>query len=239
MMRACFRLLLTGSFLLAASVAFAAPVRVQVDVAERGTVVLELYPDRAPKTVAHFVKLVRTGFYNGILVHRVVPSFVVQFGDPKTRSMKPHDLAGKSEREVAEMGLGAGGSGSSVPFEDNNLTHETGTLSLALSAEHSATGDSQVFINLKPNHMLDGGYCVFGKVVRGMDVVRKMCVGDRVAKASVVAAPKPKAAKASAKPGALKTAQKSKAGVAKAKVKVKAPGSHLATKGKPEKLGSD
>jgi cyclophilin family peptidyl-prolyl cis-trans isomerase len=138
---------------------------------------MELYAKDAPTTVAHFLNLCKTKFYDGILFHRVIPGFVAQAGDPGSKKFKPEQLAGKSGEET---GLGAGGSGKNIPFEVNKHTHETGTLAMALSAPRSATGDSQFFINLVPNHRLDGDYCVFGKVVKGADIVQKIIQGDKI-----------------------------------------------------------
>lgn len=153
---------------------------VTMKVAGRGTVTIELFPKEAPKTVDHFLSLVRKKFYDGILIHRVVPGFVVQAGDPATRKYTPAQLAAMGDEELAQAGIGGGGSGHNIPFEVNTLTHETGTLGIALTAPRSATGDSQWFINLAPNHRLDGDYCVFGKVIKGMDVVNRIRKGDRI-----------------------------------------------------------
>lgn len=161
------------------------PVRVQMVVEGRGTVLMEVYPADAPKTVAHFLDLCRRKFYDGILVHRVEPGFVVQAGDPTTKKLKPQELASMSDQKKMELRIGAGGSGKSIPFERNSRTHVAGSVAMALSAPRSDTGDSQWFINLESNHQLDGDYCVFGKVVKGMDVVRKIRVGDRIASMSV------------------------------------------------------
>jgi cyclophilin family peptidyl-prolyl cis-trans isomerase len=141
----------------------------QIVIEKKGTITVELFAKDAPKTVAHIVDLCRKKFYDGILVHRVVPDFVVQAGDPGTKT-----------RGVSFPGVGEGGSGKNIPFETNRQTHETGTLGMALSAPRSATGDSQWFINLKPNHRLDGDYCVFGRVTKGMDVVNRIAVGDKI-----------------------------------------------------------
>lgn len=159
---------------------------VEMTVAGRGKVLIELYPKDAPKTVAHFLDLVRKKFYDGILVHRVVDGFVVQAGDPKSRQFRKEQLVGKSDEEVAAMGLGDGGSGKNIPFEENKRTHEAGTIAMALSSPHSDTGDSQWFINLEANHRLDGNYCVFGRVRKGMDVVRKIQRGDKIDKMVIV-----------------------------------------------------
>lgn len=162
------------------------PIPVELVIEGRGTVLLHLYPADAPKTVAHIVDLCRKKFYDGILVHRVEPGFVVQAGDPKTKSLKPAELATMSDQKKMELRIGAGGSGKNIPFERNNKTHMPGTIAMALSAPRSDTGDSQWFINLESNHQLDGDYCVFGKVVKGMDVVRKIRVGDRIKTMRVV-----------------------------------------------------
>jgi len=155
-------------------------------IAGRGTVTIELYSKEAPKTVDHFLTLVRKKFYDGILVHRVVPGFVVQAGDPATRKYTPAQLAAMSDEELAQAGIGGGGSGHNIPFEVNKLTHETGTLGIALTAPRSATGDSQWFINLGPNHRLDGDYCVFGKVIKGMDVVTRIRKGDKIVSMTIL-----------------------------------------------------
>lgn len=125
-----------------------------------GVIVVELYPDKAPKTVANFLEYVRSGFYNGTIFHRVVPSFVVQGGGFDT-SFRQKPTRGPVENEAG-----------------NGLSNLRGTVAMARTAEvHSAT--SQFFINLKDNTFLNHrdttprgyGYCVFGKVVEGMDVV--------------------------------------------------------------------
>jgi cyclophilin family peptidyl-prolyl cis-trans isomerase len=153
---------------------------VLMTVAKRGKITIELYAKEAPKTVAHFQELVKRKFYNGILFHRVLPGFVAQTGDPGSKEFTAKDFIGKSEQEIERLGLGNGGSGKNIPFEENKRTHEPGTISMALGAPRSATGDSQFFINLVPNHRLDGDYCVFGKVIKGMDVVNKIKPGDKI-----------------------------------------------------------
>ena len=127
----------------------------------KGKIVLELYPDKAPKTVENFLQYVKDGHYNGIQFHRVIKDFMIQTG-----------------------GYDAKGQGRSVtrkPIQneaDNGLTNDTGTVAMARTNDpHSAS--AQFFINLKNNAFLnhrsktsDGwGYCVFGKVAEGMDVV--------------------------------------------------------------------
>ncbi len=125
-----------------------------------GDIVIELYPEKAPKTVENFLRYVREGFYDGTLFHRVIPGFMIQ-GGGLTPDMRPKPTHPPIPNEA-----------------DNGLKNERGTVAMARTSDpHSAT--SQFFINLKDNPFLDFtspdpqgyGYCVFGKVVEGMDVV--------------------------------------------------------------------
>jgi peptidyl-prolyl cis-trans isomerase A (cyclophilin A) len=134
----------------------------QVDVrTSAGTLRLELYPAKAPKTVENFLQYVRDGHYNGTIFHRVIPGFMVQGG-----GMTP-DMAQKKTRAP-------------IPIESKNgLKNEVGSLAMARTSDpNSAT--AQFFINVKNNSFLDypgsdgHGYTVFGKVVSGMDVVNKI-----------------------------------------------------------------
>ncbi len=190
------RFILAVAALAVAASSFAtAPTKnpvVELDIAKRGKVQIELFSKEAPKTVEHFVGLVKKGFYNGIRFHRVVPRFVVQAGDPKSAKLSDKDSASRDDGEGGTIGVGDGGSGKVVPFEKNSLTHQHGAVSMALSAPASDTGDSQFFINLKENGFLNGNYCVFGKVVKGLDVVAKIRRGDVIVKAKLVAGVKPK-----------------------------------------------
>lgn len=123
----------------------------------KGDVTLELFNDKAPKTTKNFINLTRKGFYDGIKFHRVIPSFMIQGGDPLTK--------GEDERLY-----GTGGPGYS--FEDEfgeGLSNVTGTISMANSGPN--TNGSQFFINVADNVFLDGKHAVFGKVIKGMDVV--------------------------------------------------------------------
>jgi peptidyl-prolyl cis-trans isomerase B (cyclophilin B) len=130
----------------------------------KGEIVLDLYPNYAPKTVNNFVFLAREGFYDGVSFHRVInnPPFVIQGGDP--------------------TGSGSGGPG--YRFEDevdakkNPLKHETGVLSMANAGP--GTNGSQFFITLARQPHLDGKHTVFGKVVEGMDVVNAIRQGDQM-----------------------------------------------------------
>jgi len=143
----------------------------------KGTFTAELYPDAAPKTVESFEKLARDGFYDGILVHRVEPNFVIQAGDPLTKTLP-----------LGDRRIGTGGPGYTVKLEvqGNPYRHETGALSMARS-QHPDSAGSQFFVvlNEASARHLNGAYTVFGKVTEGMDVVGQIRVGDRLDKVTV------------------------------------------------------
>src|SRR5262249_50252566 len=122
---------------------------------ERGAIALELYPDRAPAAVASLVALVETGFYKGLSVHRVVPDFVIQGGDPR--------------------GDGSGGPGYNVPCEVSPERFERGAVGIALAGKD--TGGSQLFVMQADHPHLDGRYPLIGRVVSGMELVDAMVVG--------------------------------------------------------------
>ena len=134
-------------------------------VTERGNIVIELYPQHAPKTVNNFVFLAREGFYDGLIFHRVIRDFMIQGGDP--------------------TGSGRGGPG--YKFEDetsgNPLKHGTGYLSMANSGPNS--NGSQFFITHSPQSHLDGKHTVFGNVIEGMDVVNAINQGDVMTKVEI------------------------------------------------------
>lgn len=125
-----------------------------VEVEGKGKFVIELNLEKAPKTAGNFIKLAKEGFYNGLTFHRVVPGFVVQGGDPN--------------------GNGTGGPGYTIPFEETGLKHEDGAVAMARRGDDKNSAGSQFYICLGPQHQLDGDYAVFGKVIQGMDVVRKI-----------------------------------------------------------------
>jgi peptidyl-prolyl cis-trans isomerase B (cyclophilin B) len=118
-----------------------------------GTIELELFWKDTPKTAENFLKLVTSGFYNGLTFHRIVPNFVIQGGDP--------------------VGNGSGGPGYSIPFEQADTKHLRGSLGMARSQDPNSAG-SQFYICLRALPNLDGNYVVFGKVISGMDVVDKI-----------------------------------------------------------------
>lgn len=128
-----------------------------------GSFEVELFNAWTPKTVANFVSLAESGFYNNLTWHRIEPGFVIQTGDPNTRN-------GGGNRSL----WGQGTSGTSIPFEYNSTLHNyEGYLGMASTAPKTG-GTSQFYINLANNTSLDGQYAVFGKVVNasGMKVVQ-------------------------------------------------------------------
>jgi peptidyl-prolyl cis-trans isomerase B (cyclophilin B) len=140
----------------------------------KGSFEIETYPNEAPKTVAHILALVKRNFYNGQRVHRVAANFVVQFGDPQTRDMTKKDR------------WGTGGSGKVIGAAefDKKRPHKVGAVAMAHKGIASEA-DSQMYITLRPTPELDGKYTVFGQVISGMDVVRKIEQGDIVKRATV------------------------------------------------------
>ena len=123
---------------------------------ENGSIMTaELYPEVAPNTVNNFISLVKSGFYDGLIFHRVIPDFMIQGGDPE--------------------GVGIGGPGYSIKGEfsrngvKNDLAHDRGVLSMARSMMPNSAG-SQFFIMVAKAPHLDGQYASFGKVIEGMDV---------------------------------------------------------------------
>ncbi len=132
---------------------------------EKGIIELELYPAYAPQTVNNFVFLVRQGYYDQTIFHRVIANFMIQGGDP--------------------TGTGRGGPGYRFAdeFKGNPLTHETGVISMANAGP--GTNGSQFFITHSPQPHLDGKHTVFGKVVKGQDVVDAIRQGDEILKVTV------------------------------------------------------
>lgn len=125
----------------------------------KGVVEIELYPETAPNTVNNFISLVRKGFYNGTLFHRIVPRFMIQGGDP--------------------LGNGTGGPGYGIRGEfssnrfPNALEHVRGVVSMARTMDPDSAG-SQFFIMVESAPYLDGEYAAFGRVVSGMEEVDRI-----------------------------------------------------------------
>ncbi|GBL41384.1 peptidyl-prolyl cis-trans isomerase [Nitrosopumilaceae archaeon] len=125
-----------------------------------GTIVFKLLPDLAPETVRNFETLSRNGFYNGTLFHRVIPGFMIQGGDPNTKT------GNKST-------WGTGGPGHTIKAEFSSRSHHRGIVSMARSQDPNSAG-SQFFIVTTDSTFLDRQYTVFGEVIEGMDVADKI-----------------------------------------------------------------
>ena len=129
---------------------------VVIEMENGGKIKLELYPDKAPITVENFTKLVKDGFYDGLIFHRVIKNFMIQGGGPQ--------------------GTGVGGAKDKIKGEflmngvPNDLRHERGVISMA-RAQNPNSASSQFFIVHKDSFFLDGQYAAFGRVVEGMDTV--------------------------------------------------------------------
>jgi cyclophilin family peptidyl-prolyl cis-trans isomerase len=140
----------------------------------KGTIEFETYPEEAPKTVARIIELVKKNFYNGLRFHRAEPNFVVQVGDPVTRDVSRQAWWGRQ--------------GSGKPIGVSEITkkrrHLLGSVSMA-HASKPADADSQFFILRRAAPELDGKHVVFGKVLKGMDVVAKIQRGDILKRAYV------------------------------------------------------
>ena len=154
--------------------------QIVMKIEDKGSVVIDLYPEQAPKLVQHLVELIDRRFYDRMLIHRKVDNFVIQTGDPTSKDISV-SYARKHKGKMGEVpGLGDAGSGKSVKYEINDLTHQKYAVGMALESPMDDSGDSQFFINLKDNFRLNGMYEVFGRVVRGQDVVDKIERGDRI-----------------------------------------------------------
>jgi cyclophilin family peptidyl-prolyl cis-trans isomerase len=130
----------------------------------KGTIRIELLRNAAPKTVANFIKLAKSGFYDKRVWHRVVPDFVIQDGCPR--------------------GDGWGGPGYEIRCEYNDLTYNTGSVGMATSGKD--TGGSQYFICQSPQPQLNGRYTLFGNVIEGMDVVERIEIGDLIKSVKII-----------------------------------------------------
>ena len=135
---------------------------VTIEMEDGGVMKAELYPEIAPNTVNNFISLVQSGFYDGLIFHRVIPGFMIQGGDPD--------------------GAGSGGPGYSIKGEfsqngfQNDLAHTRGVLSMARTMDPDSAG-SQFFVVVDDAPHLDGGYAAFGKVIEGMDVADAIVSG--------------------------------------------------------------
>jgi cyclophilin family peptidyl-prolyl cis-trans isomerase len=183
-MRLLFSLFLLGISILtsfgqgAASQLGPGEIGVRMEVEGKGDIVFKLFTKEAPKTTAQIIKLVKKGFYDGIRFHRVERQprpYLAWFGDP----------AAKAEG-LDDPKIGTGGSGMKIPFEPNGRTHIVGAVGLARPKDDKDGGDSQFYFVLGPASFLDGNYTIFGQVVVGLDVMKKLEKGDRVSAVTII-----------------------------------------------------
>ena len=125
-----------------------------------GSIKFGMLPELAPETTRNFLKLAKSGFYNGTLFHRVIPGFMIQGGDPNTKS---------PDKSV----WGQGGPGYNLKAEFNSRSHLRGIVSMARAADPDSAG-SQFFIVTSDSTFLDKQYTVFGEVIDGMEVADKI-----------------------------------------------------------------
>lgn len=130
-----------------------------------GTISIRFFPDKAPNHVRNFIELAESGFYDGTKFHRVIPGFMIQGGDPNTKSGAPQTW-------------GTGGSEGNVKAEFNDVSHKRGIVSMARS-QHPDSASSQFFIVVSDSPFLDRQYSAFGEVVSGMDVADKIVSAPR------------------------------------------------------------
>lgn len=141
----------------------------------KGTIEFETYPEEAPKTVERILALVRKGFYNGQRFHRAEPRFLVQIGDPTSRNMVMRDWWGRA------------GSGKPIGVAEitKKRTHVRGAVAMAYPGTDPRAADSQFYIVLRARPELNAKYTVFGRVIKGIEVVDKIAWSDILKKAYV------------------------------------------------------
>ena len=126
-----------------------------------GDMEIVFFPEKAPNHVQNFVKLAKSGYYNGTIFHRVIPGFMIQGGDPNTKDPKKPET------------YGMGGPSEKLKAEFNDTPHRRGIVSMARTNDPNSAG-SQFFIVVKDSNFLDGQYTAFGEVVKGMEVADKI-----------------------------------------------------------------
>ena len=141
----------------------------------RGTIELETYPEEAPKTVAQIVGLVRRGFYDGLRFHRSDPGFLVQIGDPSSRDMSRRDFWGR----------GSSGTPIGVAEITKKRRNIRGAVAMAYAGSDPRAADSQFYILRRASPQLDPKYTVFGRVIKGIEVVDTIEAADMLRKAAV------------------------------------------------------
>jgi peptidyl-prolyl cis-trans isomerase B (cyclophilin B) len=137
-----------------------------------GDIHIKFYPDVAPNHVANFIKLAKSGFYDGTIFHRVIPGFMIQGGDPNTKNSLRKDIygAGGPKDEKGNPVL--------LKAEFSDIPHKRGIVSMARANEPDTAG-SQFFIVVEPSHFLDGKYTAFGEVTKGLGVADKIVMVPR------------------------------------------------------------
>ena len=183
-------------FYLKATVNYPNPVAT-MEIEGFGTVKIELYPDKAPNTVANFIRLANRGFYDGLTFHRTVPEFMIQGGDKNGNGtgspslsdirddiQKANDNTVDENKSNEDKNYNISGEFIANGFTKNNIKHERGVISMARSDYGSYSSElttygynsagSQFFIMTKDNNSLDGLYAAFGKVIEGMDIIDKV-----------------------------------------------------------------
>lgn len=139
----------------------------------KGDITFEIYTDKVPLTAQNFLNLAESGYYDGIVFHRVIPDFMAQVGDPLT----------KDESQKAMWGTGGPGYTIADEFDPTLRHNSAGVVSMA-NTGRPGTGGSQFFITYGPTPHLDDVHAIFGKVTTGMDVLEKITVGDKINKVS-------------------------------------------------------
>jgi len=143
----------------------------------KGTFAFETYPNEAPKTVAHIVELVKRGFYDGQRIHRAVPGFVAQWGDPRSRELALEPEWGRGSEASSGQAIGSA-------EISRNRTHTAGAVAMAHPGV-PAHADSQMYVTLADRPDLNGKYTVFGHVIEGGDIPARLERGDVIRKMSV------------------------------------------------------
>lgn len=149
----------------------------------KGRFTVVTFPKEAPLAVSQLVALAEGGFYDGVAFHRLVPNFVIQGGDPLTKTAP-----------VTDPKVGKGGSGKTLPaeFQGQTVKHLVGTVGMARGRDANSA-DSQFYVTLAPTPHLDTNYTIWGQVISGMDVVRTLELGDKITKVTVSGKPAPAA----------------------------------------------
>jgi cyclophilin family peptidyl-prolyl cis-trans isomerase len=131
-----------------------------------GNIIFQFYPLKAPNTSRRISGLIKKGFYDGLIFHRVIPNFVIQTGDP--------------------LGNGQGGSGTKLKAEFNDLPHVRGTVAMARRQDDDDSADSQFYLALKSLPHLDQKYTVFGQVTEGLSIIDQVQRGDKIISLTLV-----------------------------------------------------